>query len=505
MILALLALVVVVLPGSFAASLAERLNPTPDPHLADPAGWVRKRLQQHPWSKQVEVLESVRDNRRTVVHSSHAVGKSRVAAWVAAWWIECHPAGTAFVVSTAPSWSQVRTILWRYINEVHRKGGLRGRLNQTEWWLGDEQVGYGRKPPDSDEAGFQGVHAKFVLVLVDEAGGIPGRLWRAILALLTTRECRVLAIGNPDYEGSEFSKRCQPGSGWNVIHIDGLGTPNFTDEPCPPDAPLIDQSFVDDVIADYGLDSPQYLITVRGLFPKDRSDGVVPWSWASRCRLAECPAPVGALRVPVELGVDVGGGGDLTVIRERRGGVVGRRWWVNTQDSEEIVARVLAAVDVSGATAVKVDFGGIGFGVSGSLKAHLERRGSVVVVHEVVFGATPKDPERFENVRAEMYWEARLALRDERWWLGGTVGDVTGKPFEGEALVDDRTVADVTEPRWFENRRGRIQVEPKDDIRKRLGRSPDDGDALVLAFYDPPAPGGEQPLVSVPYRAARTR
>lgn len=133
------------------------------------------------------------------------------------------------------------------------------------------------------------------------------------------------------------------------------------------------------------------------------------------------------------------------------------------------------------------------------MKAHLERRGSGVVVHEVVFGASAKDVERFENVRAEMYWEARLALRDERWWLGGSLVDITGEVRGDGPLVDDRTVADLTEPRWFENRRGRIQVEPKDEIRKRLGRSPDDGDALVLAFYEPPAPGGVVEVVVTEY------
>ena len=61
---------------SFASAFADRLDPKPDPWLADPAGWVRDRLGEHLWSKQVEILESVRDNRRTAVHSCHGAGKS---------------------------------------------------------------------------------------------------------------------------------------------------------------------------------------------------------------------------------------------------------------------------------------------------------------------------------------------------------------------------------------------------------------------------------------------
>jgi len=55
-------------------------------------------------------------------------------------------------------------------------------------------------------------------------------------------------------------------------------------------------------------------------------------------------------------------------------------------------------------------------------------------------------------------------------------------------------MADLAEPEWFETSDGRIQVEKKDEVRKRLGRSPDDGDALLLAFYDPPA---DKPVAAV--------
>lgn len=464
------------------------LYPQSDPHLDDPVGWVRSKLDEELWSAQRAIMESVRDHRRTAVHSCHGAGKSHIAARVAAWWIDVHPPGTAFVVSTAPSWAQVRAILWRYIGMVFRKGRLRGRVNQTEWFIGDELVGYGRKPPDNDEEGFQGIHAPYVLVLVDEAAGIPPSLWVAILALLTTAECRVLAIGNPDYEGSPFSRMCSPGSGWNVIHIDGLKTPNFTDEPKPEGAPLLDQTWIDDLVNDYGEQSPQYQAKVRGLFPSDRTDGAIPWSWLQECRRPGLTPTVTRLRIPVELGVDVGGGADLTVIRERCGPVAGRRWTVNTEDSERIVDRILVAVRESEATAVKVDFGGIGFGVVGSLRRRLPLEvGWPVHVEAVQFGATPKDPTKYLNVRAEMYWEAREALKARAWWLGQE--DPAGHP-----MVDDRTVADLTEVRWFENKRGLIQLEDKDQVRKRLGRSPDDGDALVLAFYDPPVDSSDQPM-----------
>src|SRR5207237_4893815 len=76
--------------------------------LNDPVAWARERVNVDPWSKQVEILESVRDRRRTVVLSCNDVGKSFVGATVIAWWVDCHPPGTAFVVSPAPTSPQCR-------------------------------------------------------------------------------------------------------------------------------------------------------------------------------------------------------------------------------------------------------------------------------------------------------------------------------------------------------------------------------------------------------------
>jgi hypothetical protein len=148
---------------------------------------------------------------------------------------------------------------------------------------------------------------------------------------------------------------------------------------------------------------------------------------------------------------------------------------VNTDDSEVIVDEILKAIRVTSATEVKVDFGGIGFGVSGSLRRRVAREVAwPVTVHDVTFGASAKDPAKYLNVRAELWWEGRLRSQPgarEPWDL---------------SAVDDRTMADLTEPEWFETKDGRVQVEDKAQVKRRLGRSPDDGDALLLAFYDPP-------------------
>lgn len=444
----------------------------------DPAAWVRERLGGFAWSKQREILTSVHDHRRTAVRSGHGVGKSHTAALVACWWLDTHPPGSAFVVSTAPTFPQVRAILWRYIRRLHAAAKLPGRVNQTEWFIDDELVGFGRKPADHDESAFQGIHERYVLVLLDEACGIPGQLWVAADALTTNADCRMLAIGNPDNPASHFKKVCTPGSGWHTIGISAFDSPNLSGEEVPEKVALslVSREWVEEKRAEWGEDNPLYQSKVLGEFSADHPNQVVRQSDVAACRLPpEAPAR-GPELLPVELGVDVGGGGDETVIRERRGRAAGREWRARTDRPEEIAPFVLQAIKTTGASVVKIDSIGIGFGVVGELRNMTGRGLHQASIQEVNVAEKPREPDKFVNLRAELWWEIGRGLAERRGW------DLSGMENA------DATVAQLLEPRWSIDAQGRIKVEPKEEVIKRLGRSPDNADALLLAFYS-----GRQP------------
>ena len=178
----------------------------------DPVGFVCGPLGEELWSKQREIAEAVREHRHVAVRSAHDTGKSFIASRLAAWWLSVHAPGEAFVVTTAPTFAQVRAILWREIHRAHQRGKLPGRVNQTEWWIDGEIVAYGRKPADYDDHAFQGIHARYVLVILDEACGIPSSLWTAVETLATNEHSRVLAIGNPDSPLSQFKRVCEEDS-----------------------------------------------------------------------------------------------------------------------------------------------------------------------------------------------------------------------------------------------------------------------------------------------------
>lgn len=432
----------------------------------DPQAWVEDRLNGSVWSKQLEIMESVRDNRKTAVRSCHSAGKSHIAAATACWWIDSHEVGEAFVVTTAPTFNQVRAILWRYMNRMHKAAKLPGIMHQTEWSYGGEIVAFGRKPSDYSEAAFSGIHAPKVLVILDEACGVPESLWTGAEVITTTPGCRILAIGNPDVPGTPF-ERCF--ENWHGIKISAFDTPNFTGEDVPESvkSQLISVEWAEEKRKEWGEDSPLYQAKILAEFPKDAKDAVVRGSDAARCRIPRDLVYGPGELLPVELGVDVGGGGDETVIRERRGPVAGREWVLQTDRPELIAPAVIEAINTTGATACKIDSIGVGAGLIGELRNRADARGCSIVA---VNAANKPSRHEFANTRAEYWWMARTLSEEGGWDLSN---------------CDDSTIAQLTNPRWSLNPSGKILIEKKDDIRERLGRSPDNAEALILAFFMP--------------------
>src|SRR4051812_9253471 len=224
-----------------AGEVMARLWPQPHRLADDPPGWIRERLGAHLWSGQERIARALLDHRYVAVSSGHGVGKDWLAARLACWWIDTR--SDAFVVSSAPTGPQLSGALWREIPRAPRRAKLAGSVTTGQipaWRIGQELVGWGRKPadladPDEAASAFQGIHSRFVLVILDEASGIPGWLWDAAASLMTSAESRLLAIGNPLDPSSRFANVCAPGSGWQTIRLSVFDTPAFTGEPVPPE------------------------------------------------------------------------------------------------------------------------------------------------------------------------------------------------------------------------------------------------------------------------------
>lgn len=442
----------------------------------DPVAWATDRAKVHLWSRQREIAQSVVANKRTAVQSAHGLGKSFLAATLAAWWVDVHDPDETMVVTTAPSLDQVHAILWEEIRGLHDKAGLSGVVQRTDRWLVDGRlVGMGRKPPDYSESAFQGIHRRYVLVILDEACGIPAWLWTAVETITTGDSCRILAIGNPDDPNSHFRRLCQGTPGWVSHKISCFDSPNFTGEPGPAifKEILTTELWAEERKAEWGEDNPLYVAKVLGEFPSDHPWSVVRMTDVFACRL-DVPVPRAEHELlPVELGVDVGGGGDETVVRERRGMVAGREWREHSDKPERISKLIIGAIKETGATAVKVDSIGVGAGVVGELRNLKELGYHQAKIVGVNVAERASAPDKYFNLRSQLWWECgRLAAEDRAFDL---------------SRMDnaDNTVAQLLEVRYQHDLKGRVKVEPKDDVRTRLGRSPDNADALLLAYYKP--------------------
>lgn len=436
----------------------------------DPVSWARDTLGSALWARQRAVMESVRDNPRTAVPSCHSTGKSHVAAATVCWWLSVHAPGTAFVITTAPTGAQVKGVLWRYINKMHKRGKLPGRVNLTEWYIDGELVALGRKPADHDPTALSGFHAPHILVVIDEGSGVAASIWDALSTLGAGGHARILVIGNPDQPVGEFATVCKPGSGWNVIRIGYRDTPAWTGEDVAPEvlASLISPEWVEDRRKRWGEKSAMFQAKCEGRFPAQGSPfAIIPHDMATACRYLELPEGQ-----PHEAGVDVGAGGDLTVVRERRGPRAGRFVEFTDSDPMRTVGRILEALRDWGVRKVKVDGTGIGWGIYGSLREALTPEGVEVVSVKFGDGPGPGYEDRFLNLRARVWWDVgRENSRLKTWDL---------------SACDDDTINELCAPEYvILDSRGKIKVEPKTEVIKRLGVSPDHADALLLAFWEP--------------------
>ena len=113
---------------------ADLLDPPENPYVCDPVGWVTSSLGEFWWSGQHRMAQLVVENRYSAFKASHDVSKSHTMSRLALWWIDGHPPGEAFVVTTAPTTPQVEAILWRYMRNAHKKGGLPGRITLDAKW-----------------------------------------------------------------------------------------------------------------------------------------------------------------------------------------------------------------------------------------------------------------------------------------------------------------------------------------------------------------------------------
>lgn len=460
--------------------------------------WCEQRADRFVWSKQVEIAEALKVHKRVAVKSCHGAGKTAYAAMQIGQWVDTHPPKDTMVISTAPSDEQVHSLLWEEIRQLHDEADLPGDVQLSDRWIADDgrrQVGLGRKPANYAKSQFQGWHREHVLVVADEADGIVASMFDDFEFITTGDDCRILAIGNPTDASSYFARICDGTvSGWHVITISAFQTPNLSGEPVPDRLRrlLVSAEWCEDKLTRWGENSPLYKARVLAEFPED-GDNLIPLSWvrAANRRWSEWferwdgygagdPAacaralwrgessggPAGRRVISCDVATT---GLDQTAIATKQGDVVfGVERWSGAEIPQinGLIAQRLsyprshAIVDAVGEGAgvyqtMRHDYPVTAF--KGSYSTRLRDSGGVI---------------KYPNVRVFSWYHLRELLNPA---LGATLA----------LPPDDELAADLVTPKYEPRAGGQVWVESKDEIRKRLGRSTDAGDAVAMGcFHD---------------------
>jgi len=422
----------------------------------DAVRWCADELGCIHWSKQKEIIRSVFDNRRTAVRSCNSAGKTKVTSDIALAFL--YNMAPSIVATTAPTFRQVRDLLWQEIRAQYNTYladdiGVDCQQTRLEFEPGWFMVGLS---PDSGVA-LQGLHQANILIIFDEAPGVRPEIVKAANTLMASGNAHMLWIGNPLEASGHFYDVFRGGGDWNKIHISCEMTPNFTGEELPEriKGELITPQWEAEMREEWGEDSPLYLSGCKGEFPLDDGLSVIP--------LKLCMDAVNREIEPegdMVLGVDVGAGGDLSAYCRRRGQVILDVTTQSTPEPDDIESRILEMHARDHYKLITIDSGGIGWGPVGHLRA------MGLPVRGINAGSRPDDPEHYKNMRAQLWYGGR------EWLKYGRIPD------------DKQLIADLTSTHQKNlSGLGQLQVESKEDTKKRLGtRSPDRGDAFLLAI-----------------------
>lgn len=418
------------------------------------------------WPRQAELLRLVAAHPRTAVRAGHKVSKTLSAVLLALWW--CARYADSRVIVTAPTNNQIRNIFWKELRRiVHRASVPLPSPAQLpalgmQWPDGREIIGFSTKEPER-MAGLSGAHMLFI---VDEASGVEEDIFEAIEGN-RAGGAHLLLMGNPTQPAGTFFDAFHQKSGfYKTMHISSVEAALAIPHP----AGLATLDWVDEKLAEWGVNDPRYAVRVLGDFAESAEAAVIPLSVviASQQRHEDMATPTSQL----EVGCDPAKfGDDKTAIIGRRGNKIIDIVIASKLDENAVALLVRDFVNRHLAPGeppalVKVDSTGLGQGVLVAMGHLSDRR---FTHHGIDASSQANDVDKYFNKRTELWF----GLAD--WLKSG--GAVPSLPTDLEA--------ELLSARYSYDNRGRLKVERKDETKKRLGRSPDLADALALCVHRP--------------------
>lgn len=451
---------------SLAASRIREWRERPDVFVRDVFG-----IEPDLW--QLEALHAFPGTPRTALNACKGPGKTAVLAWLA--WnfllTRLHPkiAATSITADNLSDGLWTEMAKWQARSELLQatfqwtKTRIFAKDHPETWWMSARTwPRSGSKDQQADT--LAGLHADNLLFLIDEAGGIPDAVLAAAEAGLANtvgeNEAHIVIAGNPTHlEGPLYRAATSERHLWKVVEI-------TADPDDPKRTPRVSAQWAREQIEKWGLDNPWVLVNVFGKFPPASINALIgPDEVREAMQRTVALAEIRDL--PVIFGVDVAREGiDASVIYRRQGRVAFDPIVLRNVNGLQGAGRVAQEWDAHDADACFVDNTG-GFGASWVDQLRVLNR-DPVPVH---FASRATD-DRYVNKRSEMLFEAAQWVKD------------------GGCLPNDPLLLGEMVACEYYFKGDKIAVIEKDQVKAKIGRSPDHFDALGLTFAYPVAPRG---------------
>ena len=437
------------------------------------------------WEGEHQILRSLndclRDHQPLYIASGHALGKDFISGGLPLWWQTTrYPART---ILTGPTHRQVMEITW---NELVKHTArwrpdlppLGGRLltGKYEWDSEHFILAFTTAHSHQHIGKAQGFHSPHILVIVTEAQAVPNSVKEQIDGLLTSGAALLVVIGNPVVTTGWFADGLRDPRANRVLHLDCEDSPNVQEgrEGIPG---LVSKAWVEDKRRRWFAENPNHplwLARVKGQLPTTSVDSVFDRALLTQSQsyqLADRGDRVVLGLDPAEFGDDESA---FCVIAD---GITRVLLTTAKHEPTDTAGRAMTMRSREQARLIVVDRLGVGAGVSSMLQEMREEGWSVLPLNVAEKPMDVSSP--YANQRAELYFHARTLLQEGKLRAPG----------------DGQTVEELCETRFFFNSKGKILLERKEDIKDRLGHSPDRADAWVMAawglqFVTPLSEGG---------------
>lgn len=437
---------------------------------------------QKPAFYQEEILSYFPDFRRVSVRGPHGLGKTALISWQTLWFALTRDGEDWKVPTTASAWRQLTKYLWPEIHKWIRllnwekisRAPLRNKQELLDLSI-KLTTGEAFALASDNSAMIEGAHAANLMYVFDESKEIPPNTWDSAEGAFSTGDAYWLAYSTPGEPLGRFYEIHSRRSGyedWKTRHV--------TYDECIK-AGRLSAQWAEDRKNQWGEESAVYQNRVLGEFASSDEDGVIPLAWIERSnkRWLEW-ADKKDKGDFVGVGCDIARSGeDKTVLALRYENAISELRRFSKSDTMQTTGVIAGVIKGHGSGTAVIDVIGIGAGVFDRLKES-EIKAYPFNASEKTYLKDRSGELEFINCRAAGWWNIRELLQNDEIMLP----------------PDDKLIGDLTAPKWRVSSGGKIQIESKDDIKKRLGRSTDDGDAVVMAFY----PIKNKALVAIQHR-----